>query len=82
MKYRGFTLPELERQLDALAEGGLHRITRRDYERLFGENDAALARLRNFAKSHGCIASFTDGAILFRRQIEAQPKQSQRSPST
>jgi hypothetical protein len=32
--------------------GALHQITRTDYERLFDTNDVALARLRNFARSH------------------------------
>jgi len=72
MKRRNFTLPDLEQRLDALAEGALHQITRRDYERLFGENDAALGRLRNFAKGHQCVASFADQAILFRRRIQSR----------
>ncbi len=68
MRSRDCTLPELDRVLDALAEGALHQITRRDYERLFGTNSAALGRLRNFAKSHSCVASFADEAVLFRRR--------------
>ncbi len=74
MRHRGFTLPDLEHELEALVEGGLHQITRRDYERLFGTNDVALARLRNFAKSHACVASFADDAVLFRRQLQASDK--------
>jgi hypothetical protein len=75
MKRWDFTLPELEQKLDALAEGALHQITRRDYERLFGTNSAALGRLRNFAKSHASVASFADNAILFRRRLQPRPKQ-------
>ncbi|WP_271615327.1 hypothetical protein [Bradyrhizobium sp. CCBAU 51627] len=65
---RNFTLPELEQELTNLREGAIHRMLRGDYERLFGENDAALGRLRGFAKSHDCVASFADDAILFRRR--------------
>ena len=74
MKRRDFTLPELEQKLDALAEGALHQISRHDYERLFGTNSAALGRLRNFAQSHLCAASFADHAILFRRRLQTQAK--------
>ena len=54
MERRNFTLPDLEGRLDALAEGALHQITRRDYERLFGVNNAALGRLRR--KKPGRVA--------------------------
>jgi hypothetical protein len=67
------TLPELDQRLDGLAEGGVHQITRRDYEHLFGFNDAALGRLRYFAKNHACIASFADEAVLFRKKLQRQP---------
>lgn len=66
---RNFTLPELQGKLDDLAEGGLFQITTLDYARLFGSNDVAATRLRNFARSHACIASYSDGAILFRKQL-------------
>ncbi len=71
MKRRDFTLPELEDRLDALAEGALLRITRNDYRRLFGLNDAALGRLRKFADGHACVASFSDETIFFRKKIES-----------
>jgi len=64
-----FTLPELQARLDLLAEGALFRISARDYERLFGTNDVAAARLRNFAKGHACVASHSNQAILFRKQL-------------
>ncbi|WP_050630646.1 hypothetical protein [Bradyrhizobium viridifuturi] len=67
---RNFTLPELEERLGGLLEGAVHAIMRHDYERLFGENDVAVRRLRNFAKSHDCVASFVDGRILFRKLIK------------
>jgi len=69
MRPRILTLPELDRTLDELPEGAVHHVTRRDYERLFGFNDAALGRLRIFAKGHACIPSFTDEAILFRKGL-------------
>ncbi len=70
MKRRNFTLPELEHNLEALTAGDLLQITRKDYERLFGLNDAALGRLRNFASSHACVASFADEAVLFRKRVQ------------
>jgi hypothetical protein len=66
---RNFTLPELQERLDGLMAGSLFEIGSRDYERLFGTNDAAAARLRNFARSHACVVSHSNGAILFRKQI-------------
>ena len=63
-----FTLPDLEERLQALADGATIQISRFDYERLFGMNDAALGRLRNFAKGHHCVASFADSAVLFRKR--------------
>jgi hypothetical protein len=66
---RDFTLPELERQLESLTEGALFQITGRDYERLFGTNDAAVARPRNFAAGHACVASHSDWTILFRKRL-------------
>lgn len=69
MKRREFTLPELEQRLDELGDGAVSQIGRRDYERLFGLNDAAVGRLRNFARGHQCVASFADGAVVFRKRI-------------
>jgi hypothetical protein len=70
MTLRGnFVLPDLQEKLDALQDGGSLHITRRDYERLFGVNDVAQARLRNFALGHACVASFADEAILFRKTL-------------
>jgi hypothetical protein len=69
------TLPQLEKQLEGLKEGSLHQISRRDYERLFGKNDAALGRLRSFSKGQECVASFTDNHILFRKKLQAASAQ-------
>lgn len=63
-----FTLPDLEQTLSDLEDGSTHRLRRHDYERLFGENDAALGRLRNFAKGADCVASFSDHGIIFRKR--------------
>lgn len=68
---RNFTLPELEHRLDELKGGALVQISRQDYERLFGLNDAALGRVRSFARSHRCTASFADTAVLFRKHVAA-----------
>jgi len=72
-----FTRPELQDKLDCLAEGALLQIGAQDYERLFGTNDAAAGRLRNFARSHGCVASRCDGAILFRKKLTQFDEKSQ-----
>jgi hypothetical protein len=71
MKRPDFTVPDLEDRLRALPAGALLRISRQDYERLFGLNDAALGRLRNFARGHQCVASFADTAIVFRKRAPA-----------
>jgi hypothetical protein len=64
-----FTLPELEEELDGLTEGASFPISSWDYERLFGANDVAAARLRNFAASLACHASHANNAIFFRKQF-------------
>jgi len=70
-----FTLPELQARLDHLSEGALFAISARDYERLFGTNDVAAARLRNFARGHACVANHSTDAILFRKKL-TQPDDS------
>ena len=46
MKLLNFTLPDLEEdRLDSLTEGVLCQLSARDYERLFGVNNAAMGRL-------------------------------------
>lgn len=67
-----FTLPDLERALDQLAEGALLQISMHDYRRLFGANDVAAARLLHFAKGHACVTSHSDGTILFRRKLKVE----------
>ena len=63
------TLPDLEERLQELQDGALVQISRSDYERLFGLNDAALGRLRNFARGHQRIASFADTAVLSCKRV-------------
>jgi len=69
MKLQKFTLPDLEARLEVLADGEQCRITTQDYERLFGTNDAALGRVRNFAKLHACRVSFSANDTLFRKAL-------------
>jgi hypothetical protein len=69
MMLRNFTLPDLQEKLDGLNEGSLVEISSRDFERLFGTNDVAATRLRNFAKSHSCVITHVNDAILFRKQF-------------
>jgi hypothetical protein len=72
MKRQPITLPQLDRKLDSLTEGAWLEITRDDYERLFGLNDVAIRRLRHFANSHACVASFADSIVLFRKKARLQ----------
>jgi len=69
---RNFTLSELDAELNELQDGAYVQISREDYERLFGLNDAALGRLKNFARGQQCVASFADTAVLFRKRIAAE----------
>jgi hypothetical protein len=43
--------------MDGLADGTLFQISGRGYERLFGTNGVAVARLKNFAKGHACLST-------------------------
>ena len=67
-----FSLPELQAKLDELPEGALFQISAWDYARLFGANDIAAARLKNFAKGHSCVATHADTAILFRKMLREE----------
>jgi hypothetical protein len=77
---RTLTLPLLEARLQDLQKGGFIRISREDYRNLFGFNDAAMGRLRNFARGHQCIASFADSAVLFRKRTGSADKTPQATP--
>lgn len=71
---RKFTLADLDATLASLDAGAIHHLQRPDYQRLFGENDVALRRLRHFARGHNCIASFTDGSVLLRKRFPMSPE--------
>ncbi|HEX2726687.1 MAG TPA: hypothetical protein VHN20_12780 [Beijerinckiaceae bacterium] len=61
------TLPDLQAHLDHLRPGDQLSIPSADYARLFGENDAAMGRMKNFALAHGCTISWTtSGPVLSR----------------
>jgi hypothetical protein len=61
------TLPDLQAYLDQLRPGDQLGIPSDDYARLFGENDAAIGRMKNFAVAHGCMLSWTpSGPVLCR----------------
>ena len=67
-----FTLPEFQEKLDGLADGTLFQISGRDCERLFGTNDVAVARLKNFAKGQACVVNHSNGDILYRKHFAQQ----------
>ncbi|WP_257165799.1 hypothetical protein [Bradyrhizobium sp. SRS-191] len=59
------SLPLLQMQLDHLVPGqGLHLVMA-DVERLFGYNDVATGRIRNFADGHGCMFAWCATGVQF-----------------
>ncbi|MGY3453949.1 MULTISPECIES: hypothetical protein [unclassified Bradyrhizobium] len=59
------SLPILQMQLDRLVPGqGLHLATA-DVERMFGYNDVATGRIRNFADGHGCMFAWCATGVQF-----------------
>lgn len=66
-------LAGLQRRLDALAVGEALTIAIATYRRIFGLNDAAQARLANFAKGHGCVTDAAPSMITFRK-TKATPR--------
>jgi hypothetical protein len=67
-----FVLPELQEKLDRLAAGALLEISSWDYQRLFGTDDVAAARLRHFARLHECVANHGPKSIVFRKKLAQQ----------
>ncbi len=61
------TLPNLQTALDGLGTEQALRLTLDDCDRLFGVNDALVARVANFARGHGCAAIWDESGLLFRR---------------
>lgn len=59
------TLPLLQMQLDHLVPGqGLH-LAMTEVERLFGLNDVATGRIRNFATGHNCAFAWSEAGVQF-----------------
>ncbi len=59
------SLPILQMQLDDLVPGqGLH-LGMPDVERMFGVNDVASGRLKNFATGHGCVFAWSGTGVQF-----------------
>ena len=59
------SLPLLQMQLDHLVPGqGLHLPTS-EVERMFGYNDVANGRIRNFAEGHRCMFAWSGSGVQF-----------------
>ncbi len=67
------TLPDLQEHLDELVPGAELHLVLSDVERLFGVNDVATARLRNFAASHNCVFAWSPTGVQFLKQL-IQPR--------
>ncbi|MBR1163710.1 MULTISPECIES: hypothetical protein [Bradyrhizobium] len=61
------TLAELRFRLDRLGAGAVLRISDRDYERLFGINEVAAAKVAQFARKHHCVSVPGEGSVYFRK---------------
>ena len=68
MERLSFTVSDLAATLGTLADGALHPISYRDFDRLFGCHATALDRLRSFATSHSYALMFSDARILFQKE--------------
>ncbi|UGY12360.1 hypothetical protein HAP48_0027290 [Bradyrhizobium septentrionale] len=62
-----FTLAELRSRLDRLDPGAVLRISEHDYERLFGINEVAAAKVAQFAGTNRCVSIPGADAVYFRR---------------
>ncbi|WP_076861386.1 hypothetical protein [Bradyrhizobium mercantei] len=63
----GLTLAELRARLDRLGDGAVLRISDRDYERLFGINEIAAAKVAQFARKHHCVSVPGAASVYFRK---------------
>jgi hypothetical protein len=62
---RPLTLPVLQMQLDQLMPGqGLH-LPMVEVERIFGLNDVASGRIKNFATGHNCAFAWLETGVQF-----------------
>ena len=59
------TLPLLQMQLDHLVPGQGVYLAMPDVERIFGLNDVATGRIRNFARGHDCAFAWSDAGVEF-----------------
>jgi hypothetical protein len=67
------TLPDLQEQLDELVPGAELHLKLPEVERLFGVNDVATGRLRNFASSHNCVFAWSPTGVQFLKQPVQPP---------
>lgn len=61
------TMPALDDELSQLQPGHTFPLTNADFVRLFGTNDAARGRLRNFARGHNCVTTRAKGGVQFKK---------------
>jgi hypothetical protein len=62
-----FTLPSLQKRLDDLEPDEMLVVSKADFDRLFGVDDAAVGRLKNFADGHNCMATWSRSDLRFRK---------------
>ena len=65
------TLPDIEMDIYALNPGETAELTRGDFTRLFGVNDAARGRLANFARLHNCAAMWNGETLILQKRPPA-----------
>jgi hypothetical protein len=61
------TLPALDDELSRLQPGQTFPLSNIDFVRLFGTNNAALGRLRHFARGHHCTTVRAKAGVQFRK---------------
>lgn len=66
------TLPELEANLDRLEPGQVVYISHQEFTHLFGVNDAARSRLKNFASAHSCSTNWDRTGLRFVRSLRRE----------
>ncbi len=59
------TLPLLQMQLDQLVPGQSLHLSMPEVERVFGLNDVATGRIRNFAGGHNCAFVWSEQGLQF-----------------
>ena len=72
------TLPELQQHLDRMRAGEAVFVSRKDFKRFFGEDDAALGRLQNFADGHNCLAVWTRSDLKLIKNPQPRPNKAAR----